>query len=166
MDDLPPIRLTKDIPHLIQDRINQMEAIYRNSDMARVVLEASIVKNTAKDEPNAPRIQVINNIDDEAAPPWEFHYSNGIFLGEGVPLPDYSKLRGCGCRGRCDPKSKTCLCVQRQKKHYPTPEGGFFYDKSGRLKDCAEGYPIFECNALCECTDECTNKVSLRSSQL
>lgn len=159
-DDLPPILLSKDIPHLIQDRINQMDPVYRQSDMARVVLESLIVKNTAKDEPSAPRIQVINNIDEEAAPPWEFNYSNSIYFGEGVSLPDYSKLQGCGCRGRCDPRSTTCLCVQRQKKQHPAEVGGFLYDKDGRLVDMAEGYPIFECNALCGCTDDCTNKVS------
>jgi len=39
-----PVHFTKDIPHLIQDRLNQMDAFYRTSDMARVVFEAAIVE--------------------------------------------------------------------------------------------------------------------------
>ena len=38
----------------------------------------------------------------------------------------------------------------------------FRYGGDGRLKDIESGlqYPIFECNALCRCDDDCTNRVS------
>jgi len=29
-----------------------------------------------------------------------------MWLGGGVPTPDRQNLEGCGCRGRCDPKSR------------------------------------------------------------
>jgi [histone H3]-lysine9 N-trimethyltransferase SUV39H len=156
-DLTPTIRYTKNIPHLLHDRLNQMDEFYRKSGMARAVLEATIVENTAEDEPKAPRIQVINDVDEESTPPWEFYYSNQVWLGEGISPPDYEGLRGCGCRGRCDPRSQTCLCVQRQHEFYEGTEG-FIYDDKGRLRD--HYYPIFECNDACDCTEDCPNRVS------
>lgn len=158
----PQIHFSRDVPHQIQDRFNHMDEFYRKSDTARKIFEAEIVKNTQDEEPEAPLIQVFNEFDDETTPPWEFHYSNKIFLGEGVPPPDYSKLKGCGCRGRCDPNNKGCLCVQRHQKYFERgdiAEGGFVYDNEGRLKH--QGYPAFECNILCACNDSCPNRVSL-----
>jgi hypothetical protein len=158
----PSIYFSRDIPHQIQDRMNHMDEFYRNSDLARTIFQAEIVRNTKEEEPNAPEIRLYNNIDDEATPPWEFHYSNKLYLGEGVPPPDYNKLKGCGCRGRCDPSNKNCLCVQRHQKYFERgniTEGGFVYDKNGHIKH--QGYPIFECNVLCGCNDYCPNRVSL-----
>jgi histone-lysine N-methyltransferase SUV39H len=104
-------------------------------------------------------------VDEEPTPQWEFHYTNRIYHGPGVPDPDIANLVGCDCVGKCDPKSKTCACVKRQRELIMFPEenmeaynSGFLYDKQKRLKHTP--YPIVECNALCGCDAECMNRVS------
>jgi len=64
--------------------------------------------------------------------------------------------------GKCDPKSKTCACLKRQERY--TGIADFAYDNRGRLKD--PDYPIFECNDLCGCGDECRNRVVQHGRQL
>jgi len=132
---------------------------YRTLPNMRTVLESAIRENTGEDEPDAPWIDVINDIDDEPTPPWEFYYTNKLWLGEGVDPPDMANLEHCDCKGKCDPKSTTCACVKRQNKYL---EGyfplGFAYDIKGKLR--TPGAPIFECNALCACDDDdCRNRV-------
>ncbi|KDQ57539.1 hypothetical protein JAAARDRAFT_58145 [Jaapia argillacea MUCL 33604] len=155
----PDVKLAKDLPHQIQDRMNALPPLFRRSDMARALLEAAISANTAEDEPTAPPISIINNIDDDVVPPWEFHYSNKLWHGDGVPLPNPLNLVSCDCEGPCNPKSKTCACVRRQAKYIDkeTRIDGFMYDAYGRLKE--SGQPIFECNEFCGCSDDCTNRV-------
>ncbi len=128
--------------------------------MARDMFEAVVYENTYEDEPNAPHISIVNDIDGdpEVTPPWEFHYSNRIWHSDDVPPPDFVNLRGCGCEGYCDPKSRTCSCLKRQHE-YCDDVAGFIYDEKGRLK--RRGYPIFECNDLCSCLDDCRNRVCL-----
>ena len=160
MDELEAFcRLAKDIPHQIEDEINSLPLYVRQADnMQREMFEAMMVTNTADDEPDAPLIRIINTIDDEVSPPIEFHYSNHMWHGEGVPLPDFSKLPHCDCfGGKCDPNSTTCTCVQRQRKYLDEGMTGFIYDESGRLR--VHDYPIFECNALCGCMEDCSNRV-------
>ncbi|KAI0048299.1 SET domain-containing protein [Auriscalpium vulgare] len=160
LHELPPkVYYAKDLPHALQDSMNRLDRDHRNSEMARSVFEAFIFENTCEDEPEAPRIHIINDIDDEATPAWEFHYSNQLWHGENVPPPDLTNLLGCGCRGHCDPRSKTCLCLKRQQE-YSGEVSGFIYDDRGRLKE--EGYPIFECNDLCGCLEDCRNRVVQR----
>ncbi|OCH88882.1 SET domain-containing protein [Obba rivulosa] len=150
-------KLAEDIPHELQDRINALPAAARRADRMQVKLfEAAIAENTADDEPNAPPIRVINEIDDELTPPYEFHYSNLLWHGPGVPLPDEKNLVGCDCIGPCDPLSKTCACVQRQQQECDFING-FLYDARGRLR--VHEYPIFECNAMCGCSEDCINRV-------
>ncbi|KZT28936.1 SET domain-containing protein [Neolentinus lepideus HHB14362 ss-1] len=152
----------KDMPHLLQDHINSLPPSYLKSDFVREIFEAHISESTAEDEPDAPQIRIYNPIegDDETSPPWEFHYSNHMWHGEGVPAPEYSKVR-CSCKGPCDPKSKTCACLRRQEGYTRDAEGakGFMYDNKGRLNMKLMQYPIFECNDLCSCSDECRNRV-------
>ncbi|KAF9462519.1 hypothetical protein BDZ94DRAFT_1165708 [Collybia nuda] len=147
--------LAKNLPHSLQDHINCWSPIAQRFPGLRTVLECYIQENTADDEPDAPLIEIINDVDDDPTPPWEFHYSNKMWHGEGVPPPDVSRLTSCGCTGKCDPKSKTCACLKRQQ-HY-TGEADFAYDAKGRLK--LIDYPIFECNDLCGCDEECRNRV-------
>lgn len=155
---------TRDIPHAVQDLMNTMDAHYRRSIMAKDMFEAVIIENTFEDEPNAPHISIINDVDgdQEVTPAWEFHYSNRIWHSDDVPPPDLVNLRGCDCEGHCDPKSLTCSCLKRQKE-YSDDIPGFIYDEKGRLK--RQGYPIFECNDLCGCLDDCRNRVIQRGRQ-
>lgn len=152
--------LAKDLPHSLQDSINAMPPYVLKSQAMATILEIFIAENTADDEPDAPPIKVINNVDDEPTPPWEFYYTNKMYHGEGVPSPDIFKLENCDCIGRCDPKSKTCACVQRQERYTKDYHDDFSYDDRGRVK--RQGVPIFECNDLCRCGDECKNRVRQR----
>jgi histone-lysine N-methyltransferase SUV39H len=126
-----------------------------------VIFEAAIKESTADNEPDAPAIRIFNEIDDKVTPPWEFHYTNKMWHGEGVPGPDLKTLRGCDCEGHCDPKSKTCLCVQKQSKYLDTSRVGFVYDHRGHLIESLVNYPIFECNDFCGCGDDCQNRVHI-----
>ncbi|TFK90557.1 SET domain-containing protein, partial [Polyporus arcularius HHB13444] len=154
----PITQLAEDIPHDLHDRLNSLPPSARRAgNMQVLIFEAEIRANTAEDEPNAPPIRIINEVDDEPTPPLEFYYSNLMWHGKGVPKPDYDALQGCGCNGPCDPLSKTCACVRRQKSFLDGPSSGFLYDKKGKLK--LHDYPIFECNMNCGCSDDCPNRV-------
>ncbi|EGO23477.1 hypothetical protein SERLADRAFT_391489 [Serpula lacrymans var. lacrymans S7.9] len=158
--------LAKDLPHSLEDRMNSMSDDFRNSDNARIIFEEAIQQNT-DDEPDAPRIQIYNEVDEEATPPWEFHYTNRMWYGKGIPPPDVKNLASCNCRGKCNPKSRSCVCLKRQRQWLDKyVEGGsldkkdamgFLYDEKGRLR--MQDFPIFECNKFCGCDDECTNRV-------
>ena len=156
----PKIFYSRDIPHALQDLMNTVDSSYRRSIVAKEMFEAVIYENTYEDEPNAPRISIVNDVDGdlEVTPAWEFDYSNRIWHGDGVPPPDFSNLQGCDCEGYCDPRSRTCSCLKRQQE-YSGEVPGFIYDDKGRLKQ--QGYPIFECNDLCGCLDGCRNRVCL-----
>lgn len=160
----PKCYYAHDLPHSLQDHINVMSEFLRMHPKMRAVFETSILENTVEDEPDAPPIKVFNIQDDEPTPPWEFHYSNKMWHGEGVPPPDVTRLESYDCVGKCDPRSKTCACVKRQRKYTGDPSGDFAFDLRGRLK--IEGYPIFECNDLCGCDDDCRNRVSFHYCSL
>lgn len=159
----PQFLKAKDLPHTLQDWLNALPARYRATDQARIIFEAAIRESTAADEPGAPPIRIHNTIDDEVTPPWEFHYTNQMWHGEGVPGPDLKSLRGCECEGRCDPKSKTCFCLQRQSKYLE--RRGFVYNDKSRLIEPVH-YPIFECNQFCGCGDECRNRVCVHQHHM
>ena len=151
-----------DLPTGLLDYLNNLPDSIRKSLVFRRMLEAVIAENTAQDEPDAPPIEVINEIDDEPTPPWEFYYSNKLWYHEDVPPPDYDKLVGCDCIGECDPTSTTCVCLRRQKNLWPDGEHsgfGFSYDENGLLKNWDE--TVVECNDLCQCTSRCRNRVSV-----
>ncbi|CAA7262489.1 unnamed protein product [Cyclocybe aegerita] len=155
----PKVYRARDLPHTLQDHVNRMVNSQETPHGARELFEAMISENTADDEPLAPHIRVENDVDDEATPPWEFYYSNKMWHGEGVPDPDIKGLLSCDCRGWCNPKSKTCACLKRQRDAVKDKDlvVEFAYDKNGKLK--IAGYPVFECNELCGCSEECRNRV-------
>ncbi|CDO69199.1 hypothetical protein BN946_scf185042.g101 [Trametes cinnabarina] len=154
----PVMQLAKDIPHDLHDRLNSLSLAARQAGSMQVlVFEAEIQANTAQDEPDAPPIYIVNEVDDEPTPPLEFYYSNLMWHGEGVPKPDHDNLQGCDCVGPCDPTSKTCACVQRQRKYWDGGSSGFIYDRKGKLRQ--HEYPIFECNMNCSCSEDCMNRV-------
>jgi len=149
----------KDLPHALQDHINDMSPYTQLMGGMRDLFQAMILENTVEDEPDAPPVELQNNVDEEPTPPWEFYYTNRMWHGEGVPPPDIKDLISCSCKGRCDPRSKTCACLAHQRKVASDPHLEFAYDKAGRLK--IPGYPVFECNDLCGCGDECRNRVGV-----
>ncbi|KAH9937724.1 SET domain-containing protein [Amylocystis lapponica] len=152
----PLCQLAEDIPHELEDMINTLPLFARRANNMQVTLfEAAIANNTADDEPHAPPIHIINDVDDELTPPYEFHYSNLMWHGQDVPKPNIEDLKGCDCFGPCDPNSKTCSCLKRQREYWG--ETGFIYDYRGRLRE--HDYPIFECNAFCGCEGDCRNRV-------
>lgn len=153
----PKYKLAKDLPHTLQDHMNAMNPYWRAMPMNRFIFEANIIENTMDDEPDAPPIHVINDIDEENTPPWEFHYSNHMWHGEGVPGPDLLRLVSCDCEGACDPKSKTCACLKRQRSVTQEYTPDFAYNSKGLL--ATRDIPIFECNDLCGCGNECMNRV-------
>lgn len=157
---------SKDIPHDLQDRINALGMHHRRAgNMQALIFEAIITENTAEDEPHAPPIRIINDIDDESTPPFEFYYSNKRWHGEGVPKPDLENLQGCDCNGRCDRNSETCACMKRQRQFLEdTGITGFIYDERRRLR--THEYPIFECNSHCRCSDDCINRVVQRGREV
>ncbi|KAF9545523.1 SET domain-containing protein [Agrocybe pediades] len=151
-------RYTKDLRPGLVDHVVEMtkvaETLITMPGM-RTLYEAMILENTMNDEPEAPPIKIQNDVDDCAAPPWEFFYTNEMWHGEDVPAPEVKDLVGCSCKGACNPKSKSCTCLKRQAA--VTGEMDFIYDKNGKLK--RPGFPIYECNALCGCGDDCRNRV-------
>ncbi|KAF9781317.1 hypothetical protein BJ322DRAFT_1080401 [Thelephora terrestris] len=156
----PAYHRFSDLPTALMDYINDIPDSIRKSIVFRQMFEAVIAENTAQDEPDAPPIVVINGIDDEPTPPWEFFYSNKLWYHEDVPPPDYNKLVGCDCVGECDPTSTTCACLRRQKNLWPdgAESGfGFSYGEDRMLKNWDE--TIVECNDLCQCTSKCRNRV-------
>ncbi|EJF65048.1 SET domain-containing protein [Dichomitus squalens] len=157
----PVTQSADDIPTDLQDRINALSPEARRASNLQAIFEAEIAANTAEDEPNAPPIRIINDVDDEPTPPMEFYYTNLMWHGADVPRPDFEALKGCGCIGPCNPNSKTCACVRRNKQYWDG--GGFMYDQKGKLKH--HQYPIFECNINCGCSDDCPNRVMQRGRQ-
>ena len=155
----PKTFYAKDLPHALQDHINSMSEYTQMMEGIRDLFKATILENTVEDEPDAPPIEIWNSVDTQSTPPWEFYYTNNMWLGEGVPPPDIKNLLSCTCKGGCNPRSKTCACLLRQREATGNPLLEFAYDKNGRLR--IPGYPIFECNDLCGCSDECRNRVSL-----
>lgn len=155
----PPYKSSTELRVLLDGMIRGMSAEARAALSRPDIFEASILQNTAEDEPNAPPIYLENTVDDEPTPIWDFHYSNHMWHGEGVPPPTFEGITHCGCVGTCDPHNELCACVQKQQKESGGCLDGFAYDKRGRIKQM--DVPIFECNDLCGCSSECMNRVIL-----
>lgn len=154
--------LARDLPHDAQDRVNSLDDVARRGSQL-ILFESLMSENTASDEPGAPDIKVINDVDDELTPPFEFHYSNLMWHSDNVPRPDLDHLRSCECHGSCSADAKKCACVVRQQEAYIaggyTTTTGFVYDARGKLRSELHSFPIFECNAFCGCDDRCRNRV-------
>ncbi|KAM4740813.1 histone-lysine N-methyltransferase SETMAR [Anableps anableps] len=98
----------------------------------------------------------------KALTPPTFKYSTDNVQGPGCSVdPSEVTLPGCSCLSHsCLPESCSCL-----KKY------GQAYDIIGRLlnldgPDSSYSSPVFECNALCSCSDTCSNRVVGRGLQL
>ncbi|KIY69411.1 SET domain-containing protein [Cylindrobasidium torrendii FP15055 ss-10] len=124
-----------------------------------------------------------NNVDAESAPPVEFYYTNELVpSGADVPSPSLSDVNCCDCLIPCK-ENPHCACKSHQKQKfeddraiqllidkdegaqaqwkntkYPT-NTGFLYKENGTL---IELLPVYECNALCRCNEDCVNRRSQR----
>ncbi|KAJ4474438.1 hypothetical protein J3R30DRAFT_3295256, partial [Lentinula aciculospora] len=184
----PPHRYSKSLSHIMHDYINSYNPQMRNYPQMRIVYESMMKENTSLDEPDAPEIRIYGNEDSgfshytyndnnvenntdidtpEPTPPWEFYYTNEMLLGNGVSPPSRLNLKGCDCEGgQChlntgktkNNSRKPCSCLQKQEDHTKIYDvHGFMYNQDGLLKK--NGLPVFECNSLCGCGEECRNRV-------
>lgn len=156
--------LAKNLPHGLQDMINTLPPFAaRSENLQRKVFASMITSNTMHDEPDAPAIEIINNVDEDQSPPFEFYYTNLMWHSDNVPKADFNQLQGCDCYPTCA-DSKTCACAQRQIAHARKAgyegNGYLAYTTNGRLKPGYHGYPVMECNEMCRCEDDCKNRVS------
>ncbi|KAF7303712.1 hypothetical protein MIND_00600600 [Mycena indigotica] len=139
-----PTYYAKDLESTMHDHINSYQQSFRDSPDTRKLLEAVIRENTSEDEPVAPPIRIENMVDSDPTPPWEFYYTNRLWLGSDIEASDMSTLRQ----------------NEYTQEYWP----GFQYDTKGRIRN--QGIPIFECNAHCSCDDEeCRNRVVQKGRQ-
>lgn len=154
------------LPHTITYYLTQLSRTRTLSfgDIQEIFSDV-IQVNTQEDEPDAPRIPIINDINpkEEPTPAHTYHYSNLMIHHECVPQPQCraSMLSHCKCTGGCKPHS--CPCATRQMQYLPsnTNWSGFAYGANKTLRPGMLGYPIMECNMYCGCNDECQNRVTL-----
>ncbi|XP_028303993.1 histone-lysine N-methyltransferase SETMAR [Gouania willdenowi] len=92
----------------------------------------------------------------------EFQYFPDNVQGPGCVVdPSEVTLPGCSCTSHsCSPESCSCLQTHGQS-----------YDAVGKLltvhrANSAHCSPVFECNALCSCSDSCSNRVVQRGLRL
>ena len=95
------------------------------------------------------KISVENEADLEG-PPRQMSFISQSKPAEGIVIPD-DPVIGCECQS-CDLKSeKNCCPNMNGVQHFP-------YTKYGKLR-IGVGVPIYECNKLCKCGPECTNRI-------
>lgn len=156
---VPDYRKTQDLPHGLHDHINALSDYARAQPQLRMVFEFEMASNVAESEINVPPVIIENTIDDTPCPPWEFYYTNDIWHDADVDPPSRKGLVGCDCVVSCA-LSPNCACKARQAAVDPDFRD-FLYDSNGRFRDTAHGTPIYECNELCRCDDDCCNRVGL-----
>ncbi|KAJ4474069.1 hypothetical protein C8J55DRAFT_562708 [Lentinula edodes] len=172
----PPHRYSKDLSHIMHDYINSYNPEMQNYPQMRHVYESMMRENTSLDEPDAPEIKIYNEMYEdmslsmnpssndgggggiEPTPPWEFFYTNDMLLGRDVAPPSRANLSGCDCEGgKCHLNKTTCGCWKKQEAQTAWYGiSGFMYDQEGSLKK--NGLPVFECNSLCGCGEQCRNR--------
>ena len=154
----------KNLPH-IASHFGRLQGQSSSPRELQRIFSRVIEANTRDDEPDAPRISIVNDInpDAEPTPPGDYYYSNLMVHHDGVPKPQcrVSMLPHCKCIGGCKPQS--CPCAKRQMDHLPpfTKWSGFAYVANRKLRPGMLGYPIMECNMYCGCNDECQNRVRI-----
>lgn len=157
-------RLPSDLP----DTTNNQPQSVQSSAGRRHVFEAMIAACTVVEEPRASPIDIRNDIDSEACPPFSFLYTNKLYRAPDIPSTDIMNLQGCDCKGECNPEDGSCSCSIRQEAVVRRFTGfedhvGFMYERDGSIKD--HGLPVFECNITCRCSERCMNRVSMNDYQ-
>ncbi|XP_061148307.1 histone-lysine N-methyltransferase SETMAR [Syngnathus typhle] len=91
-----------------------------------------------------------------------FQYSPVNVQGPGCPVdPSEVTLTGCSCLSHSCTR-ESCCCLQTHGQAY-TIHGSLL---SINLSGAARAIPVFECNALCSCSDTCSNRVVQRGLRL
>lgn len=153
----------EEFPTELQNMMNNLPPSHKKDPNHRFIFESMILSNTVDEEPKAPIITIANHVDDEPCPPFSFYYTNKLYCGPGTFATPDPYEKGCSCKGPCDPDNPSCSCARRQEAMVTGVRGfedhkGFLYNEDGSIKD--HGLPIFECNAMCRCSDNCVNRVS------
>lgn len=104
-------------------------------------------QNDINKSDKSSQITVENNVDFEKSPS-TFQYINDCVAGNGVHIPD-DPLIGCDCKDGCSFKSNCCGKQLGSKYAYT----------SARAIRLPQGNAVFECNKLCKCGPDCTNRV-------
>lgn len=104
-------------------------------------------QNDINKSDKSSQITVENLVDFEQSPS-TFEYINDCIAGNGVTIPD-DPLIGCDCKNGCSLKSN---CCGKQL-------GSEYAYTSVRAIRLPQGNAVFECNKLCKCGPECTNRV-------
>ncbi|KAL8831050.1 MAG: hypothetical protein Q9191_001096 [Dirinaria sp. TL-2023a] len=128
-------------------------------------LRKQVVRNLK--ELTGPKVKVVNDIDD-SSPPVNFRFVNDNVLAAGVQKADEQFMTGCNCHpenGRnigCE--YLYCECVEESE---PNAQGQrhFAYSAAKRSFGCLRDVHlrtrdhIYECNKMCNCGDNCKNRV-------
>jgi histone-lysine N-methyltransferase SUV39H len=109
-----------------------------------------------------PKVTLVNNIDD-TSPRLNFRFIDSCVLREGVTKASEEFMFGCTCKpdnGRhmgCEYTACECLDQMNNRK-FPYIATG---ERAGTLRDghLSTRDAIFECNRLCNCGDNCKNKL-------
>ncbi|XP_071779089.2 histone-lysine N-methyltransferase SETMAR [Centroberyx gerrardi] len=122
-------------------------------------LQHSSALDLSNDLENVP-VLIEGKVDKVEYP--EFQYSPDNVWGPGCAIdPSELTLPGCSCLSHSC-LAESCSCLQTY---------GQAYDSTGTLLDLSSanaGYctPVFECNALCACSEACPNRVVQRGLRL
>ncbi|KAJ3551284.1 hypothetical protein NM688_g4793 [Phlebia brevispora] len=105
----------------------------------------------------APPVRIRNDVDDQEIPPLDprfIYIENDFYLGILADEfeEDEAYLAGCECVGPCE---GDCNCLELiSDEDGPTPA----YDAEGLFR--LDRSVVVECNKLCACGDECSNRVA------
>ncbi|KAL1741609.1 hypothetical protein HDZ31DRAFT_45069, partial [Schizophyllum fasciatum] len=153
----PPYFRAKDIPHRLEDTVNYMSIRSRNQVRTLFLASSASTKNPSLHSFTPPPIRIVNDVDGDVTPPWEFHYSNVMWHHKHVPKPNRKDRVACNCIGECGTDG-SCACLQLQRKWTKTwGIEDFAYTPNKRLINFMQ--PVFECNELCGCDETCRNRV-------
>ncbi|KAK6992858.1 SET-domain-containing protein [Favolaschia claudopus] len=156
-EDVPPPAIMALRPPPLQTRVWSLPARVRRTRRDIIQHEWNKVAREA----GAAKIEFVNDIDDEELPPGIgilFPYIERSFLFD-IGIPEPSPLTGCSCHGKkgCD-KKRGCSC---RKKLGCGPA----YTRVGLFMFNTDS-EIIECNAACECSSKCINRVAQLPRQL
>ncbi|KAK7050334.1 SET-domain-containing protein [Favolaschia claudopus] len=156
-EDVPPPAIMALRPPPLQTRVWSLPARVRRTRRDIIQHEWNKVAREA----GAAKIEFVNDIDDEELPPGIgilFPYIERSFLFD-IGIPEPSPLTGCSCHGKkgCD-KKRGCSCRKKLGcgPAY-TRDGLFIFNTDSE---------IIECNAACECSSKCINRVAQLPRQL
>ncbi|KAK7052529.1 SET-domain-containing protein [Favolaschia claudopus] len=156
-EDVPPPALMALRPPPLQTRTWSLPPRVRRTRRDIIQHEWNKVAREA----GAAKIEFVNDIDDEELPPGIgilFPYIERSFLFD-IGIPEPSPLTGCSCHGKkgCD-KKRRCSC-QKKLGCGPayTRDGLFIFNTDSE---------VIECNAACECSSKCINRVAQLPRQL